>query len=200
MIASKSTAILVATVLAAALGSACGQRAERAPSKETLDTFVGEVRGSPAYIALITDGERLSGFLTDGKQYGRWFATADLDDDQASLVARDGSELGKVSISGDSASGEVIVGLASDRFDARRTSGKARLFTTAEQRGEDSIEAGWIVLADGSERGTYETSISDESKTQPAPPLRPTVSIPGFGAQVPHQVLSLFLDSNAQAP
>src|SRR4051812_35972512 len=82
----------------------CGTKGPKASETASLKTFVGRVQESPAYIGLITDGDRLSGFVTDGKLNGKWFATADLSDDKAPLVARDGSELGEATISGGSAS------------------------------------------------------------------------------------------------
>jgi hypothetical protein len=194
----RRAGIPVVAALVLALG-ACGQQSEKVPDRATLDTFVGQVNDSPAYIALITDGERVAGFVSDGKRYGKWFATADLDDDEAELIARDGAELGEVSINGDSASGDVIVGLRSHSFEAQRATDKAGLFTAAEKKRQDSFEAGWVVLADGSERGTYDTYIDGEFKTHPAPTLKPTVDIPSFGAQAPHQQPTLFLESNTQA-
>lgn len=179
---------------------ACGQQGEKAPETGVLDTFVGQAEGSSAYVALITDGESLSGFVTNGKLFGKWFATAELDDGQAQLTARDGAELGDVTIDGDSASGEVLVGLGTEPFEAGLASGDASLFTAAEKKGEDSFEAGWIVLPDGSERGTYDTFIGGEFTTHPAPKLRSTVDIPGFGAQAPHAQPTLFLEANTQAP
>ena len=180
--------------------AACGQQGDKAPDTAVLETYVGQVEDSPAYIALITDGESLSGFVTDGKQFGKWFATAELEDDQTQLTARDGAELGEVTIDGDSASGEVLVGLGTAPFEASLASGDASLFTAAERRGEDSFEAGWIVLPDGSERGTYDTFIGGKFTTQRAPKLKPTVDIPGFGAQAPFLQPTLFLEANTQAP
>lgn len=198
--AMRRLALMGGTLLAIALGAGCGEQTERAPEQGTLETFVGRVAGGAAYIAVITDGERLSGFVTDGKQSAKWFATIGLDDGEAPLIARDGYELGKATISGDSAEGEISLGITKESFQIRRATGDAGLFSAAERRGENSFEAGWIVLPDGSESGTYDTTIDGKFTTHPAPELRPTVTIKGFGSQAPHQQSSLFLDQNTQAP
>jgi hypothetical protein len=201
-----TTRILRATIpLVAALATlsltACGQKTERAPATEPLQTFVGKVDGSSSYIGLITDGKRLSGFVTDGGENAKWFATAELDGDgKAPLVQRDGYALGEATVSDETASGEVLVGLASHSFDASLATGESGLFTAAERNGESSYEAGWVLLPDGSERGTYDTYVNQKFTTHPAPRLKPTVKIPGFGASAPHPQTSLFLDLNTQAP
>jgi hypothetical protein len=191
------------TVVVIGLCSGCGNGGTgpgAAPAQALLNTYVGRVDGSPALIAVITDGDRIAGFFTDGKSDAKWFATAKLDNDEAKLVARDGTPLGQVKVSEQSATGQVTVGLGSHNFDATHASGEAGLFTAAEKTGKDSFEAGWVVLPDGSTLGTYDTFINGVFQTHPAPKLRPTVKIPQFGPQVPHQQTSLFLDANIQAP
>jgi hypothetical protein len=195
---------LVAMLAVAAVGLYSGCGGVKGPgdvaSLTPLDTYVGEVDGSSTRIALITDGDRIAGFMTDGSDQAKWFATDHLDDGKAQLVARDGSPLGEVNVSDHSATGEVVAGLSRDSFDAVLASGKAGLFTAAEKTGQDSFEAGWITLPDGSALGTYDTYIDGQFQTHPAPKLEPAVKIPGFGAQVPHQQTSLFFDANVQAP
>jgi hypothetical protein len=184
------------------------------PSNAPLTTYVGKLgepvgesedpqgrkQRGPVYIALITDGDRIAGFLTDGRSQANWFATDELEDGKAELVARDGSPLGEAEVTDESATGEVTVGLAERGFDAKLAAGKAGLFTAAEKTGEDSFEAGWIVLRPGAVLGTYDTFIKERFETHPGPPLKPTVRIPRFGAQSPHQHTSLFFDTNVQAP
>jgi hypothetical protein len=193
-------ALVVVAALTTITATACGQRTERAPGMEALQTYVGKVEDSPGYIGVITDGERLSGFVTDGVRFAKWFATVELDDDEASLVARDGFELGEVSVSDEGASGEVLVGLTRHPFEAVEATGEAGLFTAADRHGANSFEAGWVVLPDGSELGSYDTYVDEVFTTHPAPRLRPAVKIPGFGSQAPHVQPTLFLELNTQAP
>ena len=192
---ATALALLVIGALAA-----CGQESEQPTGKPLLDTYVGAVDGAPVDIAFITDGARVAGFYTDGKEQAKWFATEDLDDGKATLWDRDGFEIGEVEIADDVAEGELVLETATRPFQARLSTGNAGLLTAAEQRGNDSFEAGWITLPDGSSRGTYDTYVAGVFSTHPAPRLKPTVAIPGFGSAVPHQQTSLFLDANTQAP
>jgi hypothetical protein len=180
--------------------SGCGNKGEQVPAQAALDTYVGKVQGANYYVAIISDGAQVSGFTTDGKLSGKWFSTADLNDDKADLVARDGSPLGQVSISDGVASGQLNVALGDKPYRAELATGDAGLFTTAAKRGKDSYEAGWIVLPDGSEKGTYDTFVNGDFSTHPAPPLKPTVRIPGWGSAAPHEQVSQFLELNTQAP
>ena len=210
---------IVGTVLWAGCGGDEGPGEAPAGADTPLSTYVGEVtlaasesepaqpapkgpEGQPgsAYIAVITDGDRISGFVTDGEKQAKWFATNELEDEKSELIARDGSSLGEVTVTEDAASGEVAVGLGTGSFEAEPAIGNTGLFSAAEADGDDSFEAGWIVLGPGEELGSYDTFIEGEFKTQPAPRLAPTVKIPGFGAQAPAQLNSLFFDSNVQAP
>ena len=216
----SATVAVMLSIAAAILWAGCGgeEGPGDAPSgaDTPLSTYVGEVasvgsesesapqnqesqRGS-AYIALISDGDRISGFVTDGNKQAKWFATNELEDGTAELIARDGSLLGEATVSDDAASGEVTVGLATGTFDAEPATGNTGLFSAAAAAEDDSFEAGWIVLGPGEELGTYDTFIDGEFRTQPAPKLAPTVQIPGFGSQAPAQLNSLFFDSNVQAP
>jgi hypothetical protein len=190
----------IVVALGALALSACGQRTERAPEVESLQMFVGKVEDSAGYVGVISDGERMSGFVTDGVKFGKWFATAELNEGEAPLIARDGFELGEVKIADDEASGEVLVGLTRHGFEAVKATGEGGLFTASEQNGANSFEAGWVVLPDGSEEGTYDTFVDEVFSTHPAPRLKPSVNIPGFGTQAPHLQTSLFLDLNTQAP
>src|SRR5262249_18852075 len=183
---ARAGALALALVALVAVG--CGTSGPKVQQATSLTTFVGQVEGAHAYVGVITDGDRVSGFVTDGKIYGKWFATIGLSDDKANLVARDGSQLGDVTISGDRASGNVIVGLHSYPFEATKTAvgGEAGLFSAAKRTANnDSFEAGWISLPDGSELGTYDTFIKGEFETHRGPPLKPIVRIPGFGAIAP---------------
>jgi serine/threonine-protein kinase len=197
----RKRALVAIAVATALVVGACGQDGEEAPANASLETFVGKA-GDGANVAVITDGERLSGFVTDGTSYGKWFATNAVAEDGATdLVARDGFELGSVEINGDQAVGEVQVALGqAEPFSAERVERSGGLFTAAEKDGEDSFEAGWVVLADGTELGTIDTLIDGKFVTRPAPKLEPTIDVPRFGAAAPHEHSSLFLDANIQAP
>lgn len=57
-------------------------------------SFVGKVDGTDAYLALVSDGSRLGGYLCDGKQVSVWLKDASPDGDSAELEDREGAALG----------------------------------------------------------------------------------------------------------
>lgn len=137
-----------------------------------LGVFVGKVGATNASIALVTDGQHLSGaYLCNSQNVSSWISPAPLADGKAKLVARRGDNLGEASFSGNSASGDVTVAGGSQSFTADLAKGKAGLYrTTSGKGGEPGFkETGWIVLPDGSTCGTSTTLTSSGSTTEPAP-------------------------------
>jgi hypothetical protein len=172
-----------------------------------LETYVASVQGVPhTCVAVITNGDSVAGFVSDGQHASSWFATSHLDDGKAKLFSRQGFELGDVTISGDSFSGQTALLSVGQvlrqalQFEGERATGGAGLFEAAEENGQDSFEAGWIVLPDGSECGTVDTYIDQHFETNPAPKLKAAVNIPPFGSQLPHEETSLYFDVNKEAP
>jgi hypothetical protein len=194
--AAVAIATLVVTIVAG-----CGGGDESPKAPQPLDAYAGKAEGSDAYIGLITDGDRLAGYITDGKAISIWLAVAEIDDDEATLASREGQVLGKASISGDSASGEFQVGPKSFTFDAPKATGEAGLYQAAgRKQNDDSFQAGWVVLADGSQRGGLDTFINGTVTNHPAPTLAATVNIPGFGPFVAAELTTAYLDNLVKAP
>ncbi len=200
-------AIIVLAVAALSLAASCGDGGDGDKvDPGPLKTYVAPIEGTDAQLALITDGNRVAGYVADGKSVSTWFATDELDDGKATLATRDGFELGEVEISDDSASGEISLAhqlLSFDEnipFEADLAEGKAGLYVAAEKEGADSFEAGWVVLPDGSEVGNVDTFIDGEFKTEEAPKLKAAVNIPPFGPQSPREHASIYLEVNAEAP
>ena len=170
------------------------------PDPERLHTFVGKISGTRSYISVITAGNRLAGYISDGGHNSVWLATAQLEDGHAVLAVRGGAELGEVTLSGDSATGQVTYGPElHGSFEARKATGRSGLFTTSDRRGADIVEVGWILLENGSQRGSMYSDIDGEVEIKPAPWLRledPTVQIPHFGSQPPLELDTRYLDRN----
>ena len=161
----RSIAVLVS--LAALV--ACGDQAPDAAVRP--GTFVGQLRESDAYIALVSDGEQLGGFASDGKRISLWLK-GDVDEGQSRLVSRRGQTVGQVRFSGDEADGHVVIGGRRHAFGARVATGQAGLYRTVKgEPGESGYEeTGWIVLPDGSERGaTHLVAPAGDDRTEPAP-------------------------------
>jgi hypothetical protein len=136
------------------------------------EVFVGSfpVARGPAYIAVVSDAEQVSGFVCLGNEAGIWFEVVPLAaDGSAELLVRRGS-YGHVSITDDMATGQLIIpGGNPLEFSAAAARGDAGLY----QAVRDAYEIGWIVLSDGSQCGvtTHEGAI--QTNSFPAPPLDP---------------------------
>ena len=125
--------------------------------------FVGKVSGTDAYIGLKSDGERVGGYLCNGKEgvtgdelVSVWLDESALRDGEGTLRSRKGEVVGSVAFSAGKASGEVEVAGKRQAFSARPApSGKAGIYQRlAGKRGEPgSAETGAVVLTDGSFRG-----------------------------------------------
>jgi hypothetical protein len=136
----------------------------------TPGVFLAQVGNS--YLALVTDGQRLSGaYLCNSEKVSSWIQPAPLEGGTAKLVARRGDDLGQASFAGASAGGEVIVAGGSQSFSAELAKGKAGLFRTTSGKANQPgfSETGWIVLADGSTCGTTTTLTQGGAKIAPAP-------------------------------
>jgi hypothetical protein len=139
----------------------------------TPGVFVGNVEGTEASIALVTDGQRLTGaYLCIPHGGTSWISPGPLVDGKSELVARRRVSLGEASFAGDQATGEVTVGGAPRSFSAGLAAGKAGLYHTTSGTADEpgSTETGWIVLPDGSVCGTTNSIIAGGGfKSEPAP-------------------------------
>src|SRR5688572_27381036 len=130
---------LVATlVLVAGCGGDDGGGAEQA----AVGSFVGLLEGTDAYVAIISDGEKLVGYVCDGKTISTWFK-GDVDGASANVTARTEQELGEVEFLGDTADGEVQIDDERHSFSAELAVGDAGLYRAAEQDAEGTVEVGW---------------------------------------------------------
>lgn len=124
-------------------------------------TYVGKVKGTNAYVALVSDIKTIAGgYVCDGKKVSTWFGKASVTDSKTKLASRQGAALGEATLSGDHASGQVSIAGQRHAFSARLASGKAGLYRKANaDPGEPGFnkpgfrETGWIVLPNGSLRG-----------------------------------------------
>jgi hypothetical protein len=171
--------------------SVCERRAFAAPTgvesggaPPTPGVFVGNVIGTDGSIALVTDGQRLSGaYLCVPHGETSWISPAPLLDDKARLIARRKATLGEASFAGDRATGVVAVAGGSRTFNAELATGKAGLYhaTSGTASEPGSSETGWIVLPNGSICGTTNSVIAGGSfKSEPAP-AKPKGKVTNFG-------------------
>ena len=139
--------------------------------------FVGKVDGTDAYVALVSDGSRVLGYVCDSKKLSRWIDVSTIRDGTAALATRTGDDLGEAMISGSRASGTITIGGQPHAFRAAPASGKAGLYRAARVDREDGklgngeVEAGWIVLPDGTQRGATNTGTTSTVLVKSAPRL-----------------------------
>jgi hypothetical protein len=181
--ARRRVACAVAVAAAVALAG-CGDDAgssdtatQAEQGMELKGTFVGEVDGTDAYLALVSDGTRVLGYLCDSKKLSRWIDVSPIRDGAAQLSARDGDDLGEAMISAGSVSGTVTIGGEQHAFRAEPAAGEAGLYRAARvdrqdgKLGEGEIEAGWIVLPDGMQRGATNVGTTSTVLVKSAPRL-----------------------------
>jgi hypothetical protein len=149
-------AALVLAMLAGLGLAACGSGGPKDGS------YVGKVEGTDAYIALVTKGGQVAGYICDSATISSWIKTGPVSGNTAALVSRKGVALGSVTWSGSTVSGTLTIDGAGHAFSAELATGDAGLYRAAQGTpGEvGSVEVGWIVLPNGSQRGTI-TSFTD---------------------------------------
>ena len=170
---SMATALLG---LAFVLTAACGYDEDKAEAA----TFASAVEGSDALVGVVVDQEddKVLAYVCDGKSIGTWLTGKPGDDGTLTLAAADGARLtGR--IAGGRLSGTVALPghSAPHPFTASTVSAPAGLYRAkGEVRGQSAV-GGWIVLADGSQRGGIRTSTGFTSnETDLAKPTKPVTS------------------------
>ena len=167
----RNTAVgLVAVVL-----GACGGGSGR---DTAATSFASVVDGSDALLAVVVDQDegKVLAYVCDGKAIATWFTGAQADDGTLALTAADGARLmGR--IDGGEVSGMVTFpgDPSPHAFKAPAVLAPAGLYRTkGDVRGEPAV-GGWIVLADGSQRGGVRTSSgfsgSETGLSKPSQPV-----------------------------
>ena len=208
------TRMATMTVAAMAVGVlvACGS--EEAEDKANggaapKGVFVGTVTGADAFIAVVSDGQQVrGGYLCDGKELSTWFDADQIEGNGADLVSRQGDDLGDVTLSGGGVTGEAQVGGEAVAFNALPATGDAGLYRAVHveeddgELGEGEAEVGWIVLPDGSQRGS--TNFTEPTTLQivsrPAPKLATgttQVNVQNFGSLAVDKLTSGFAQNPA---
>ena len=193
---SWAVALAAAVVLAGCGddgGSSSSTPTRAKPAAQLKGAFVGEVDGTDAYLALVSDGTRVLGYVCDSKKLSRWIDVAAIRDGAARLSARDGDDLGEAMLSAGRVSGTITIDGEQHTFRAEPASGEAGLYRAARVDREDGklvegeVEAGWIVLPDGTQRGATNVGTTSTVLVKSAPRLTlsaTTVNINVSGASL----------------
>jgi hypothetical protein len=172
------SAMMVA--LCAACGGSSGKSAGNATSTSTSNgafkgvsradidravhrqAYVGKVNGTDAYIGIdVTPGRSLRAYVCDGKDIVAWFTGA-LNGASGTLVSTKPSAAHLNVTRRDNAfAGTVEVDGVSRAFTAERAQKPAGLYLVETARSSGDVHGAWIVLSDGTQRG----SATIQSKT-----------------------------------
>jgi hypothetical protein len=155
-------------------GCAGGDDGGGVPEGAAVGSFVGLLEGTDAYIAIVSDGEQLAGYVCDGKAISTWFK-GEVGGTSADLKARTEQDLGEVAFLGDTADGEIEIDGERRSFSAEIAVGDAGLYGAFKEGDEGTVEVGWVLLNDGSQRGgtNFVDPVSFNRSVQPAPMLDP---------------------------
>ena len=177
--AGNSSALCIVIVCLAGVPLSCSQGTTIAGS------FVGPTEGSQSFVAIVTNGDTVMGYVCDGETTAEWFtgtATRDSIDltsaGSVGLVAERGT--------GDTLDGTVTAGDGTESsFSAVRVDvdgSEGGLCRGILQVDGVTYTGGWIVLPDGQQRGAV---IGDDgSKLFDVPDIDPVtmvVDVPGLG-------------------
>ncbi|MEU6024303.1 hypothetical protein [Micromonospora sp. NPDC047134] len=151
-----------------------------APSVE--QNWIGQLENG-ATIAITVKGGKAEAYVCDGRSMELWLSGT-VRDGKIELTGKDAKLTGI--IRGDSASGEMIVGVRRWKFTARPDDKKAdeeadepvvksgegtapAIYRVTEEGRKAGIDGGWIMLPDGTQIGI----VTWNGKPIPAPPLDP---------------------------
>jgi hypothetical protein len=174
--------LVLALIVAACGGDDEGDATASAarPGPRLAAQWAGKVEGTNSYISVFTlDNGEAGAYLADGAEV-------------AALVLgeRDGSDIElepskdvdvKAEVSGDTVSGTVTLAGERHHFYAAEATGDAGWYRTRTTVDGDEVAAGYIVVADGTQRGAVRCA----GKVVAAPrfdPDKPTIDVDGIGA------------------
>jgi hypothetical protein len=158
----SSRGAVIATLCVAALGVGVGcggDDEEETAGAARKATYVGTVKGTNAYIALVSDGKQVSGYVCDGTPKAIdvyfWLDTVDITDGEAKLESRRGDPLGEATFEDGKVTGDVEVNDEPHSFTADTARSGAGLYRgiLGKVGQSGTLEAGWIVLNNGTQRG-----------------------------------------------
>ncbi len=177
--AGNSSALCVVILCLAVVPLSCSQGTAIAGS------FVGPTEGSESFVAIVTNGDTVMGYVCDGETTAEWFTGAAARD-SIDLTSAGSIDLVAQRGTGDTLDGTVTAGdgtessFSTTRVDLDGTQGG--LCRGILQVDGVTYTGGWIVLPDGQQRGAV---IGDDgSKLFDVPDIDPVtmvVDVPGLG-------------------
>lgn len=159
-----------------------------APSAARGASFAGPVGGTDALVGLMVNpgDRRVMAYVCDGKAVGAWFSGVAEPDGAVDLTSRDGARL-RGRIAGDELTGTVALspGGPVHPFEAPAITAPAGLYRARGEVGGQPALGGWVVLADGRQKGGVRTSTGFiDLESDFARPDKPVTSFTETGADI----------------
>jgi hypothetical protein len=144
-------------------------------------SFVGEIDGTTALVGLVSDGSRVRAYICDSQTIATWFSGT-LRDGQAKLRSRDGRQTLALSVDGNHAQGTLTIAGEEHTFSADQAEGKAGIYRAGGNTPDGQrLQADWIMLADGTQRGAFQADADQNGVVPPAPTLKPVTHLQDLG-------------------
>jgi hypothetical protein len=173
----RAAALLVLTLLFALALAACGgsssptatAKPAAAAGAAVPGSFVGAVPGTDALLAITTKAGSSLSYVCDSKQIASWFkgpvAANALD-----LTAANGDHL-KATLSATGATGTLTMAGKDFPFTAAPSTGDTGLFRADQSVNGMNVVGGWIINADGQQRGAVHGIENDKDRISAVPQL-----------------------------
>lgn len=172
----RSSVRLAVALLALALAG-CGGDDD---GPRLADQWAGEVEGTNAYISVFTlDDGQAGAYLADGNGIAA-LVLGTRDGDKLALPANEDGVAVEASVSGSTVSGVAVVNGREHAFSADSASGEAGWYRARTEVGGDPVAAGYILLADGSQRGAVRRA-GEVVATPHFDPAAPEIQLDGIG-------------------
>ncbi len=133
------------------------------------NSFSGAVPGTDAFIALTTNGATSLSYICDSKQVSTWF-NGPVTGNAIDITAANGNHL-KATLAATGATGTVTMGGKDFPFTAPSSGGNGGLFRAEQSVNGGNVVGGWIVSADGQQRGAVGQAKEGKEEITPAPQL-----------------------------
>jgi hypothetical protein len=116
-------------------------------------SFVGQVQGSEAFIALVAKGDKVLAYVCDGAKLAEWFRL--LSNADGALEGKSAAGVGlKAQVETDTIKGSVILNDGKTlEFTATQATNEAGLYRSEAAFGETTYLGGWIVNQKSEQRG-----------------------------------------------
>jgi hypothetical protein len=145
-----------------------------APAK---GSFVGKLDGTDALVGIVSDTSRVRASICDSQTIATWFSGT-LQDGRAELGSGDGPQTLALSLDGNHAQGTHTIAGEEHAFSANPADGKAGIYrTSANTRDRQRLQADWILLTDGTQRGAFQADADQNGVVRPAPTLKPVTDL-----------------------